>query len=92
MVYHNIRKRKLVCGLKEALIWLGDLNSAAVFIELDCKEVIDDIPSNLSSNYELGVILNFCKASLRLLPKFIRRQATNVAHLLESSSLSYASS
>jgi ribonuclease HI len=30
-------------GLKEAIIWLGDMEASRMSIELDCKLVVDDI-------------------------------------------------
>jgi len=67
----------------------------AVSIELDYKQVVDDISNKTGINPELGTILNYCKASLSSLPNFkisfIQRQANNVAHLLAGVSLSYVS-
>jgi ribonuclease HI len=83
-------------GLKEAIKWLGTLRFPSVSIELDCKQVVDGISSNLSTNSMFGAILNTCKVSLmnrqNFKISFIRRQANNVAHLLARASLSYASS
>jgi len=67
-----------------------------VSIELDCKQVVDGISSNLNTNSMFGVILNTCKVSLmnhqNFKISFIRRQTNNAAHLLAKASLSYASS
>lgn len=64
-----------------------------VSIELDCKQVVDDISNKIGTSFELGVVLNYCKASLSSLPNFkisfIWRQANNVGHLLARASLSY---
>jgi ribonuclease HI len=51
-------------GLKEAIIWLCNRGLTEVSIELDCKEVVDDISNNIGINSELGTILNSCKSSL----------------------------
>jgi len=71
-----------VCGLIEAIIWLGNRGLTMVSIELDYKQVVDDISNKIDSNYELGTILNYYKASLSRLPNFkisfIRRQAKDV--------------
>jgi hypothetical protein len=39
-------------------------------IELECKQVVDDISNNIGTNFELEAILNYCKASFSLLPNF----------------------
>ena len=83
-------------GLKEAIKWLGTMRFSRVSIELDCKQVVDDISSNFSTNSIFGAILNTCKPSLmnhqNFKISFIRRQANNVAHLLARASLSFVSS
>jgi len=67
-----------------------------VFIELDCKQVVNGISNKIGTNFKLGAILNYCKASLSRLSNFkiscIKQQANNVAHLLARASLSYARS
>jgi len=82
--------------LKESINWLGNLRFPMVSIELDCKQVVDDSSSNLSTNSMFGVILNRCKVSLlnhqNFNPSFIRKQANNSAHLLAKVLLSYTSS
>lgn len=72
-----------VCCLTEAIIWLGNQGLTMISIELDYKQVVDDIFNKIGSNYELGTILNYYKDSLYRLPNFkisfIRRQANDVA-------------
>ncbi|PNX72103.1 60S ribosomal protein l23, partial [Trifolium pratense] len=84
------------CGLREAIIWLGDRGLTVVSIELDCKLVVDGISHNIGTNSELGAILNSCKALLSIFPNFkislVRRQANNAVHMLARASLSYARS
>jgi ribonuclease HI len=48
-------------GLKEAVKWLGSMGQSQVSIELDCKQVVNDIARGLN-----GAILDICKASLRI--------------------------
>jgi len=83
-------------GLKEVIKWLGTLRYTSVSIELDCKQVVDGISSNLNTNSTFDAILNTCKASLVNHQNFkitlFRRQTNNVAHLLARASLYYASS
>jgi hypothetical protein len=82
-------------GLKEAINWLGILDLSNASIELDFKQVVHDIAGRLNTNFMLNVILEICKASIRIYQNFkisfIRRQANNVAHLLARMSLSYVS-
>jgi ribonuclease HI len=54
-------------GLKEAISWLENRGLTEVSIELDYKQVIDNIFNHNGTNLELGAILNFCKASLSIL-------------------------
>jgi hypothetical protein len=59
------------CGLKEAIICLGNRGSAMVSIELDCKQADDDdIFNKIGTNSKLRAILNDCKSSLSSLPNF----------------------
>jgi len=64
-------------------------------IELDCKQVVDNISSNINTNSMFDAILNGCKASLmnhqNFKISFIKRQANNVVHVLVRASLSYTS-
>jgi hypothetical protein len=53
-----------VCGLKEPIIWLGNMNLAIGSIELDCKQVFDGIVSIFTTNFQFEAILNNCKVSL----------------------------
>lgn len=66
------------CDLKETIIWLGNRGLEMVSIELEYKQVVKDLYNNIDINFELGVILNYGKASLSLLPNFklsfVRRQ------------------
>jgi len=68
----------------------------SVSIKLDCKQVVDDISRNLSTNFMFASILNGCKTSLfnhqNFKISFIKRQINNVAHLLTRMSLSCTSS
>lgn len=61
------------------LIWLGNGGFEMVSIELDYKQVVKDLYNNIDISFELGVILNYGKASLSLLSNFklnfVRRQA-----------------
>jgi len=59
-----------------------------VSIKLDCKQVIDDKIRRLNISFLFGAIIDICKVSLI----FIMRQVNSVAHLLATTSLSYASS
>jgi len=67
-----------------------------VSIELDCKQVIDDISRRLNTSSLFGAIIDICKTSLgiyqNLKISFIKRQAYSVVHLLARASLSYTSS
>jgi ribonuclease HI len=73
-------------SLKEALHWIKNLGYTNVFIEPNCKLVVDGVVGNLNSKTEFGAILSLCKVMLLLLQNlrisFIRKQANNVAHLL----------
>ena len=83
-------------GLNEAINLLGTMRLPSMSIELDCKQVVDDIFSTLRTNSMFKTILDVCKASLKKFQNFkisfIRKQANNVAHLLARASLSYVSS
>jgi len=48
-------------GLKEAIIWLGNRGLPTVSIEFDSKQVADGISNKISTDSELGAILNYCK-------------------------------
>jgi len=76
------------------MAWYFEVSS--VSIELDCKQVVDGISNNLSTNSIFGAIMNTCKVSLmnhqNFKISFITRRANNVTHLLVKATLSYASS
>jgi hypothetical protein len=67
-----------------------------VTIELDRKQVVDDISNKIGIDSELETILNYCKASLSRLPNFkisfIKQEVNNMIHLLVKTSLLFASS
>jgi len=66
-----------------------------VSIEIDCKQVIDNITRRPNTNSMVDTIIDICKILLRTYQNFkisfIRRQTNNVAYLL-GASLFYASS
>jgi len=76
--------------------WLASISLSKAFIELDCKQMIDNIFSKLNANFMFAAILDICEASLRFFQNikisFIREQTNNVLHLLAMTLLSYAGS
>jgi len=62
-----------------------------VFVEVDCKQMVDDITKGLNTNSIFGAILDIGKTSLSIYQNFkisfIRRQANSVIHLLARASL-----
>jgi hypothetical protein len=42
-----------------AIIWLDNWGLATVFVELDCKQVVDGISDDIGADYELGVTLKY---------------------------------
>jgi len=42
-------------GLREAIIWLGELGLSRVLIELDCKLVVDDISDSIINHFEFDI-------------------------------------
>lgn len=44
----NVEEAK---GLKEAINCLGNLRFPSLSIKLDCKQIVDDISSNLNTNF-----------------------------------------
>jgi len=83
-------------GLKEAIKWFASIGRSKMFIELDCKQVVDDINRRLNTNSLFGAIIDICKTSLRTYQNFkinfIRRQTNSVVYLLTWASLSNVSS
>ena len=83
-------------GLKEAIKLLDSMGLSKVSIELDCKQVVDNITRRLNINSMFGAIIEICKTSLKIYHNFkisfIRRQTNSIAHLLTWMSLSYVSS
>jgi hypothetical protein len=79
-------------GLKEAIIWLGEMEVSRMSIELDCKLVVEGVIDSSSNRTELGTILKLCRSLLSFYPNFeisfISRQANCVAyHLARASKL-----
>ena len=82
-------------GLKETIIWFGNLGISKVSIELDCKLVVDDIFDSTNNHTEVGNTLHECRMLLDSLPNFkisfIWRKTNFVAHELARVSKLYAS-
>jgi len=93
MYSSSVRSKAL--GLKEAILWLGELGLSNVHIELDCKLVTDDIVDRTNNHAEFGNIMLTCRSFLTYFPNFkisfVRRQANFVAHTLARASKVYAS-
>jgi len=83
------------CGLKEAIIWLGDMGMSNVSIELDYKLVVDGILDKSTNKSEFGKIMSDCKMLFSNYPNFkisfIKQQANFIAHFLARASKLYAS-
>jgi hypothetical protein len=73
-------------GLRNTIIWLGDMGVLMVLIELYCKLVVVDIVGNSINHTRYGNILKACIQFLDLYPNFkisfIRKQAKYIAHSL----------
>jgi ribonuclease HI len=80
-------------GLKDAILWLGQLGLSKVQIELDCKLVVESILDRTNSQSEFGTIINMCRSLLQQFSNFeisfVRRQANYVAHGLARESKLY---
>jgi len=72
-------------GLKEAIKWLDNIGLSKVSIELDCKQVVDDITKRLNPGSMSDTIIDICKTSHRTNQNFnisfIKKQTNSVAHL-----------
>ena len=83
------------CGLKEAILWLGDMGMSNVSIELDCKLVVDGILDTYIKQSEFGKIMYDCRMLLSNYPNFkisfVRPETNFVAHSLATASKLYAS-
>jgi len=81
-------------GLRDAILWLGQLELSRVQIELDCKLVVDSIVDRTNNQSEFGNIIFACRSLLQQFPNFkinfVRRQTNYVAHSLARKSKLYA--
>jgi len=58
-------------GLNQAISWLGGLQGfSKMYVELDCKQVVDDILKNLNDQTEVGFISNVCRSTLGFFSNF----------------------
>jgi len=82
-------------GLKEAILWLGEMGMSNVSIELDCKLVSEGILDRSTNQSEFGQIVSDCRMLfsnyLNFKISLVRRQANYVAHHLARASKLYAS-
>jgi hypothetical protein len=53
-----------VIGLKEAIMWLGEMDLSRMSIELDCEPVVNDIIDKSDNRIEYGSILKVCRSLL----------------------------
>jgi len=81
-------------GLREAILWLGQLGLSKVRIELDRKLVVDSIFDRTNNQSEFGNIIHMCRSLLQQFSNFkisfVRRQVNYVAHGLARESKLYA--
>jgi ribonuclease HI len=81
-------------GLRDAILWLGQLGLSDVHIELDCKLVVDSICDKNNNQAEFGNIIADCRSLLQQFTNFkisfVRRQANVVAHSLARVSILHA--
>jgi hypothetical protein len=85
-----------VIGLKEAIMWLGEMDLSRMSIELDCEPVVNDIIDKSDNRIEYGSILKVCRSLLDFYSNFIkisftRRQANSFPHCLARTSKLYVS-
>lgn len=77
-------------GLKEAILWLGELGLSNVLIELDCKLVVDSIVDGTKNQSEFGNIMSTCRSLLTHFPNFkisfAMRQSNYVVYTLRQGS------
>jgi ribonuclease HI len=59
-----IRDKAEAMGLKEAIIWLGEIELSKVSIELDCKLVVDDIGDRSVNKSEFDNLLSIYRSLL----------------------------
>nr|KYP67732.1 hypothetical protein KK1_024084 [Cajanus cajan]KYP67733.1 hypothetical protein KK1_024085 [Cajanus cajan] len=82
--------------LLESICWVCDQGYTHVILELDSKQVVEDILNSNNYYSEYVHILLKCRSllnsHLNLLVRFILRQANHVAHSLARVSRYYASS
>jgi hypothetical protein len=66
-----------------------------VFLEMDCKMVVDDVNNMKANHSQYGSIIQDCRTLLRNYNDFIvvftRRQVSGNAHTLAKTALSHAS-
>jgi len=81
-------------GLREAILWLGQLGLSKVQIELDGKLVVDNILNRTNNQSDFGNIIHMCRSLLQQFSNFkinfVRKQANYVAHGLARESKLYA--
>ena len=81
-------------GLRDAILWLGQLGLSKVQIELDSKLVVESILDRTNSQSEFGTIINICRSLLEQFSNFkisfVMRQANYVVHGLARESKLYA--
>jgi hypothetical protein len=74
-------------GLLQTLKWVEEMQFFDIDFEMDCKRIVDGLYSKKNYRSDLGAILNDCRTILASSfvnshVKFIRRQASEVAHRL----------
>nr|KYP31718.1 hypothetical protein KK1_047817 [Cajanus cajan] len=84
-----------VVALLEALQWLLTLPYESVYVEIDCKHVVNNLNDPSIHHLEYGIILTQCSTLLtshnNLKVRFIKRQANCVTHSLARVLRSFAS-
>jgi hypothetical protein len=90
-----LRQEAEAVGLKEVIIWLGEMEISRMLIELDCKLVVEDVIDTSSNQTKLDTIIKLCRSflsfNLNFEISFIRRQVNCVAHHLTRASKLYVS-
>lgn len=80
-------------GLRDAILWFGNLGLSKVHVELYCKLVVDNIVDNSKNELEFGNIIAICRIMLQQHPNFkinfVMRQANCVTHSLTKASKLY---
>jgi len=81
-------------GLRDTILWLGQLRLSDVHIELDFKLVVDSICDKNNNQAEFGNIIADCRSLLQQFANFkisfVRRQVNVVAHSLARVSILHA--